>query len=33
MGCFSWIAQDTNKPIYIDGYHNNQGCYDVFDDE
>lgn len=19
MGCFSWIAQDTNKPIYIDG--------------
>ena len=20
MGCFSWIAQDTNKPIYIDGY-------------
>jgi len=20
MGFFSWIAQDTNKPIYIDGY-------------
>ena len=20
MGCFSWIAQDTNKPIYMDGY-------------
>jgi len=20
MGCFSWIAQDTDKPIYIDGY-------------
>ena len=19
MGCFSWIAQDTNKPIYISG--------------
>jgi hypothetical protein len=20
MGCFSWIAQDTEKPIYMDGY-------------
>lgn len=20
MGFFSWIAQDTNEPIYIDGY-------------
>ena len=20
MGCFSWIAQDTNKPIYISGW-------------
>ena len=20
MGFFSWIAQDTNKPIYITGY-------------
>ena len=20
MGCFSWIAQDTNIPIYITGY-------------
>jgi hypothetical protein len=20
MGFFSWIAQDTNKPIYIDGF-------------
>ena len=20
MGCFSWIAQDTNKPIYMTGY-------------
>ena len=20
MGCFSWIAQDTKTPIYIDGY-------------
>jgi hypothetical protein len=20
MGCFSWIAQDTNEPIYMNGY-------------
>jgi hypothetical protein len=20
MGCFSWIAQDTNEPIYMSGY-------------
>jgi hypothetical protein len=20
MGCFSWIAQDTREPIYMDGY-------------
>lgn len=20
MGCFSWIAQDTSKPIYMTGY-------------
>lgn len=20
MGCFSWIAQDTNRPIYINGW-------------
>jgi hypothetical protein len=20
MGCFSWVAQDTNIPIYISGY-------------
>ena len=20
MGCFSWIAQDTNTPIYMIGY-------------
>lgn len=22
MGIFSWIAQDTHVPIYVNGYHN-----------
>jgi hypothetical protein len=36
MGCFSWIAQDTNKPIYMTGYQKpgyEQRTYYMWDDK